>query len=81
MYVYKLFILYLLCMICEECYNLGEIDRSVVLVLSPPPLYFIIEKSKERARSPCNGNTFSSYIHKHFHFDLLCIFLCILLSS
>ena len=45
--VYKCVNIYLLCMIkvrvggvlvvCEECYNLGSIDRSVVVVLSPTP--------------------------------------------
>ena len=54
MYVYKYSVdIYLLCMIkvrirwctCSlgECYNL---DRSVVVVLSPPPpLYFVFENS------------------------------------
>ena len=31
--------------VCGEFYNLGKIDRSVV-VLSPPPLYLVIENSK-----------------------------------
>ena len=33
---------------CEECYNFGLIDRSVVAVLShspPPPFYFVFETS------------------------------------
>ena len=29
-----------------EYYNLEEIDRSVVVVLSPPPLYFGLENSE-----------------------------------
>ena len=54
MYVYKYSVdIYLLCMIkirvrCilvvfGECF---KIDRSVVVVLSPPPLYFVSENSK-----------------------------------
>ena len=46
-YMYVCIDIFLLCMIkvrvrccilvCEECYNLGYIDRSIVVVLSPPP--------------------------------------------
>ena len=30
--------------VCRECYNAGHIDKSVVL--SPRPLYFVFENSK-----------------------------------
>ena len=57
-------------MVCDECYNLGYIDRSVVVVVlsSSSSLFFFensnflayIQKYKECARSPCNGNHLSS---------------------
>ena len=34
--------------VCGECYNLGLIDRPVVFILSPPPLYFVFENSENK---------------------------------
>ena len=31
--------------VCGECYNIGQIDRPVAFILSPPPLYFVFENT------------------------------------
>ena len=80
MYVYKycVHIYYLLCMtglggvvvVCGECHNLGLIDRSVVFVLSPPPLYFVFENSKNTRKElarPVMGTIFLVYFTLYGH--------------
>ena len=53
----------------ENVIALRKIDRSVI-VLSPPPLYFVFDnvhtvhtkKSRDELARPVNGNNFSSFI-------------------
>ena len=46
--------------VCGECYNLGKIDRSVVVLSHHLSILFFKSPKIQGMSSSCNGNHFSS---------------------
>ena len=56
--------------VCGECYNIGYIDRPVVFILSPSPLYYVFENSENKKNDlarPVMGTIFLVTIRRRWY--------------